>query len=203
MASLMSQQWVYPFRQAPLSRQLPDEAFWSRYLPDSRIVYCNFRGYAGIEKNAAELLELVQKNHPEKVIVDLRQNGGGDYNLGKTFVIDPLRDLPGINKMGHLFVLIGPLTFSAGMVNAAQFRSETAALLVGEPIGEKPNSFQEAREMHLPNTHLIARYSTEKYNFADKGENVIRPDKLVEWDWKSYQAGRDPVLEWVLNYKNN
>ena len=203
MADLMALHWVYPFKQLPLSRQIPDEVFWSRYLPDSRTIYCNFRGYEGIEKNAAGLFHLIKENHPDKVVVDLRQNGGGDYTLGKKFVIDPLRDLPAVNKKGHLFVLIGPFTFSAGMVNAAQFRSETLALLVGEPIGEKPNSFQEAREMQLPNSHLIARYSTEKYSFADISENIIRPDRLVECDWKSYQAGRDPVLEWVLNYKIN
>lgn len=77
----------------------------------------------------------------------------------------------------------------------------------GRQIGESNMALtsrrQEAREMHLPNTHLIARYSTEKYKFVDQGENVIRPDKLLELDWGSYQAGRDPFVEWVLNHKNN
>jgi hypothetical protein len=112
------------------------------------------------------LFDLIKENHPDKVVVDLCQNGGGDYNLG-------------------------------GMVNVAQFGSETHALLVSELIGEKPNSFQ-GREIHLPDSHLIARYSTEKYSFADTSENVIRSDRLVERDWEIYQAGRDPVLEWVL-----
>ena len=133
---------------------------------DSRTGHCNFRGYEGIEKNAANLFDLIKENHPDKVVVDLCQNGGGDYNLG-------------------------------GMVNVAQFGSETHALLVSELIGEKPNSFQ-GREIHLPDSHLIARYSTEKYSFADTSENVIRSDRLVERDWEIYQAGRDPVLEWVL-----
>jgi Peptidase family S41 len=110
------------------------------------------------------------------VVIDLRQNGGGDYTLGKKFVIDPLRDLPRTNKGGHLFVLIGPFTFSAGMVNAAQFRSETAALLVGEPIGEKPNSYQEAREMHLPNTHLIASiFHRKSTNLLTRGKTPSAP----------------------------
>ena len=117
-------------------------------------------------------------------------------------MIDPLRALPNINRKGHLFVLISPYTFSAAMSNAAQFRSTTAAILVGEPIGEKPNSYQEAREMRLPNSHLVARYSTLKYNFVEGTDNVVRPDKEIDRDWKSYLAGRDPVLEWVLAYKN-
>jgi hypothetical protein len=24
------------------------------------------------------------------------------------------------------------------------------------------------------------------------------PDKLIEPDWQSYKAGRDPVMEWIL-----
>ena len=98
-------------------------------------------------------------------------------------------------------MLIGPYTFSAGMANAAQFRFETAAILVGEPIGEKPNSFQEAREMRLPNSHLIARYSTESYSFVEEGENAIRPDQEIDREWNSYKVGRDPVLEWALEYR--
>lgn len=201
MTESMKMQWVYASKELPLYRQRPGDTFWSQYLPDSRTVYCNFRGYQEIEKNARTLLELVKLHHPDKLVIDLRQNGGGDYTQGKKFVIDPIRSLAGINRKGHLFVLIGPYTFSAGMSNAAQFRSETAAILVGEPIGEKPNSFQEAREMRLPNSHLIARYSTEKYTFVNQGENVVRPDKEIRREWTSYRTGRDPVLEWALQYK--
>lgn len=201
MTESMNTRWVHAFKEEPLYQQNPGNPFWCQYLPSSRTAYCNFRGYTDIEKASLVLMELVKLDHPEKVVVDLRQNGGGDFTQGQKFVIDPIRSLSGINKRGHLFVLIGPYTFSAGMANAAQFRSMTAAILVGEPIGEKPNSFQEAREMRLPNSHLLARYSTEKYDFVKNGENVIRPDKQINRDWNSYQAGRDSVLEWVLDYK--
>jgi hypothetical protein len=87
------------------------------------------------------------------------------------------------------------------MSNAAQFRQRTAAMLVGEPIGERPNSYQEAREMRLPNSQLLVRYSTRYYKFAEGDENIIRPDREVVIAWEDYKAGRDPVLEWVLQYK--
>jgi len=35
---------------------------------------------------------------------------------------------------------VSSVTFSAAMNNAAQFRSRTEAILVGQTIGEKPNS---------------------------------------------------------------
>jgi hypothetical protein len=118
-------------------------------------------------------------------------------------IIVPIRDLPEINKKGHLFVLIGPYTFSAGMSNAAQFRSETNAILVGEPIGEKPNSYQESREMRLPNSQWVVRYSTKAYKFVSGSENVVKPDKEIDRSWLEFKAGRDPVLEWVLKYPAN
>ena len=37
------------------------------------------------------------------------------------------------------------------MSNSAHFRYQTNAILAGQQIGEKPNSYQEAREMKLPN----------------------------------------------------
>jgi hypothetical protein len=84
------------------------------------------------------------------------------------------------------------------MSNAAQFHDRTKALLVGQPIGEKPNSYQEAREMVLPNSHWTVRYSIRFYKFAQSNENLIRPGEEIQETWDDYKAGRDPVLEWVL-----
>src|ERR1022692_2809502 len=98
--------------------------------------------------------------NPDKLVIDLRQNSGGDYTVGERWLIHPIRELASINRKGHLFVLVGAVTFSAAMNNAAQFRSQTAALLVGQTIGEKPNSYAEPRNMTLPNSHLTVRYST-------------------------------------------
>jgi len=146
-------------------------------------------------------LSEVKDKNPEKLVMDLRQNSGGDFSQGLTYLIDPIRDLSKINRRGHLFVLIGTSTFSAAMSNAAQFRQRTAALLVGEPIGERPNSYQEAREIRLPNSKLLVRYSTQYYKFAEGDENIIRPERQVVPTWEDYKVGRDPVLDWVLQYK--
>ena len=189
---------VRPFKDPPLFRQRPEESFWYTYLPESKTVYCNFRRYNDLGKYASGLLRLVNEQHPDKLVIDLRQNGGGDYTQGLKHLINPIRDLPAINKKGHLFVIIGPLTFSAAMSNAAQFRSETAAILVGQTIGEKPNSYQEPREMTLPNSRWTVRYSTRYYKFVESGENLVRPDQEIIPTWEDYKAGRDPALEWIL-----
>lgn len=84
------------------------------------------------------------------------------------------------------------------MANAEHFRKWTKAILVGQPIGEKPNSYQEAREMILPNSRWIARYSIPFYRFVRGEENLIRPDKEITETWTDFQTGRDPVMDWVL-----
>ena len=160
-------------------------------------MYYSFRGHENLAANATQLLFGVKQYHPSKLAIDMRFNLGGDYTLGQKYLIDPQRALPEINKRGHLFVLISPYAFSAGMSNAAQFRSETAAILVGQTIGERPNSYQEAREIRLPNSHLIVRVSTQYYKFASGDGNLVQPDKKIDATWENYKPGRDAVLEWV------
>jgi hypothetical protein len=191
--------WTFAFKEPPLFRQRPEENFWYTYLPDSHTVYCSFRGYKDLGQHSKGLFDLINQQHPDKLVIDMRLNGGGDYDEGLKYLVHPIRDLSSINRKGHLFVLVGPTTFSAAMSNAAHFRYQTNAILVGQQIGEKPNSYQEAREMKLPNSHWTVRYSVEFYKFVEVGENVIRPDKEIVPSWEDYRAGRDPVLQWVLN----
>jgi len=192
--------WTDVFKSAPLYLQHPDQPFWYQYLPEASTVYCSFRGYDNLSSRAADLLALVERVRPEKLVIDMRQNGGGDYTVGLRYLIEPISRLSHFNRRGHLFVAIGTNTFSAGMANAAQFRTHTAAILVGQMIGEKPNSFQEAREMRLPNSHLRVRYSTQYYHFVVRGPNAIRPDHELVPTWADYRLGRDPVLAWILHY---
>jgi hypothetical protein len=193
---MRERQWAYV--KPPLFRERPDETFWYTWLPDARTVYCNWRSYKNLREKSQGLLELIEKERPDKLVVDLRQNGGGDYFVGLAQMVGRIRNLKEINRKGHLFVLIGPFTFSAAMSNAAHFRQKTAATLVGLPIGEKPNSYQEARRTTLPNSHLTLSYSVRLYKFVEAGENMIRPDREIETTWADFKAGRDPVLESVL-----
>jgi hypothetical protein len=194
-------EWVWVEKELPLYRQSPGQKAWCKYLSDARTVYCSIRQVRDLGNIEKEMMGMVEREKPDKLAIDLRQNSGGDFNVGLRHLIHPIRELKEINRKGHLFVLIGPGTFSAAMANAAQFRAQTAALLVGETIGEKPNSYQEPRQMNLPNSHWAVRYSTQYYKFVEAGENCIRPDKEAPLLWVDYKAGRDAVLDWVLNYK--
>jgi hypothetical protein len=193
--------WIHAASPLPLAEQPLDGSATCTYLPPANTLYCNVRMILQLEKPSQQMLELIQREHPAKVVIDLRQNGGGDYNLGLQYLIRPLAEDKNINRKGHLFVLIGPDSFSAAMSNAAQFRTMTRAILVGEPIGERPNTYQEPREFTLPNSRLVVRYSTRFYRFANGPENIIAPDKQIVPRWTDYKAGRDDALEWILEQK--
>ena len=192
--------WVRPFSQIRLSDQHPDDSLWCVNVADRAAVYCDFRAYDNLAARSTAMLELISQTTPDRLVIDLRDNGGGDYTVGERKLIDPIRGLAALNRRGHLFVLIGSQTFSAAMNNAAQFRLQTAATLVGETIGEKPNSYQEPRALTLPHSKLVVRYSTRWYAFMPSGPNVVEPDVPIAPSWADYAAGRDPALDYALSH---
>lgn len=178
----------------PLWERRPDEPFWMRQWPASGTLYVNFRGYRGLAANAAALGRALDEMRPLRLVIDMRDNGGGDYTLGRELLIPEIVRRPWINRRGALYVLVGRYTFSAAMVNAADFRSMTQAILVGEPIGEKPNSWQESRRFYLPNSGLPVGVSTLFYRFAPEGVEAIEPDIYAPPTLRDWARGDDPAM---------
>jgi hypothetical protein len=172
--------------------------FWCKALAEAHAVYCDWTGYNGLSGAAKAMWTLIAQTKPDKLILDMRDNGGGDNTVGAAVLVDPLKARADLNRKGRLFVLIGPLTFSAAMNNAAQFQDSTNAILVGQTIGEKPNSYQEPRQFHLPNSHLAVRVSTQWYQFRKSGPNVVAPDQAITPAWTDVKARRDAALDWIL-----
>ena len=95
---------------------------------------------------------------------------------------------------------ISQITMSApqSMTASVKFADETKATLVGQTIGERPNSYQEPRQFRLPHSHLVVRASTLFYSFRKSGENAVRPNMEIVPTWRDFTSGGDPVLDWVL-----
>jgi hypothetical protein len=186
------------YSDAALRFQRMDQPFWCQTMDERRVIYCAWRSYQQLDENAKAMFALIDQTHPQKLVVDMRDNGGGDNTVGEAQIVKPIAARPDLNATGHLYVLIGPETFSAAMNNAAQFQDDTHAITVGETIGEKPNSYQEPRQFRLPNSHLVVRVSTLFYTFRKTGENAVRPNKEIIPTWDDVKSGHDPVLEWVL-----
>jgi hypothetical protein len=189
-------------KEQPLYRQKLGEPFWFTHLPESQTTYVSFRRYASLGDHAKQLFAFIDSHPTKRLVIDLRQNGGGDFTEGRKHLIAPIAKRAGLNQRGRLFVIVGRTTFSAAMVNAIDFRKETNAILVGEPIGERPNSYSENDEMTLPHTRLVLSYSTRYYKFLDEDAPAVLPDQRIDPDWPAFLAGRDPVMEWILSQSN-
>lgn len=195
--------WLTPYKNAPLRLKNEDAPFFFENLPDAKTVYVNFRWYPRrpeFAKFSKQLFDFVDKTQPEKIVFDFRANGGGDYTRGRDFFVKQLKERKKYLEKGRLFALIGRVTYSAGMVNAADFRSDLGAILVGEPSGARPVGYMEGRSFKLPNSRLSVGVSINLDKFAAVDTPGIAPDKLIEPDWISFLAGRDSALEWILAY---
>lgn len=199
--STENRKWIYPYKTAPLWLSREDRPLAYTFLPESKTVYVQFQSYLRRKefKNFSdELFAFLDKNEISKLVFDLRLNGGGDFVRGRDFFIKPLKERLNLTKKGKLFVIAGRRTFSAGMSNAADFRNELGAILVGEPTGQKPNGYSENRNFKLPNSHLDFSVSTQIYKFADADTIGLIPDRLIEPDWQIFKTGRDTALEWIV-----
>lgn len=187
----------------PLPFQHPEDALWFTYLADSKTVYVNFRSYQDLQTQSARLWEYVGRHQVERLIFDMRWNQGGNYTKGREHLIYKLIFLPALNRAGHLFVITGRGTFSAGMTNITDFRRETEAILVGEPTGARPNGYQENHLFTLPLSKLRFSCSKLKYRFQPDSEtDAVFPDQRIDPDWQLFSAGKDAALQWILTRPN-
>jgi hypothetical protein len=134
----------------------------------------------------------------DRVIVDLRWNGGGDFTRGREFVLDEIRKRDRWLRPGAFYVLTGRRTFSAAMVNTVDFKRAAGAILVGEPTGARPNSYSETGFFQLPHTGVQATVSICRYEAWPEDVPGVPPDRLIPPAWADYRDGRDAALEWIL-----
>ena len=187
-------EWKIAAANPPLYRRRTNEGFWFEWLPDAKTVYVNWRNYENLRAQSRELWSFVDTHPVEKIAIDIRQNGGGDYHVGRKYIVDELAQRSKLRG----YVITSARTFSAALKNAIDFRQVAKATLVGETIGERPNSYSENDEFRLPHSKLHVSYSTRFYEFLPNDNGLVTPDKEILPTWADWVAGRDPVLEWIL-----
>jgi hypothetical protein len=191
--------WVATTIDTPLYQRTRGAPLWFQPLAHDSCVYVAFNGYTHLARYTGALWRYVDHHPGTTLVVDLRRNGGGNYFTGRHHMVSPARARLASGKLRAMYVLIGNSTFSAAMANATDFRKQCRATLVGEPIGERPNSYSERRLMELPHSGLVISYSVRYYKFQDSDEPpTVMPDVSIEPSWEDFRAGRDPLLDWVL-----
>jgi len=185
-----------------LFRKHQDAYYWYEYLPDTKALYVQYNRCANdpqqpFSEFTKTLFEFADAHAIERTIVDLRLNGGGNSTVIAPLIAG-LRSRRALSTRGHLYALIGRATFSSGLLAAISFRNDLKAILVGEPVGEKLNSYGEVRELTLPNSQVVVQYSTKFFKIASGDPETYEPDITVPRSLAEALAGRDPALEAAL-----
>jgi hypothetical protein len=177
------------------------EAYWFEYLPQAKVLYiqynaCQEQDTLPMNDFAAQVAQALKANPVERLVVDLRMNGGGNSD-----VIKPLFKViveSSLNQKGKLFVLIGRETFSSAVLNMVDFARQSQATFVGEAAGGSPSHFGEVRSFILPNSGVKVRYSCKHFVAQGYENESFSPDVPISVTYADYAAGRDPVLEYVI-----
>jgi len=172
-----------------------DERIWWRFLEDSKTLYVQYNEVMSTGSAADDILARVAQGGVERVVVDLRNNGGGDnHTYGQ--LLEALQD-PLIDRPGRLIVLIGRLTFSAAGNFATEVDAKTDAVFVGEAMGSSPNMYGDVRRSPLPTIGLDVYIASTYHQMstADDPRITIEPDAAVPYSSDDYFSDRDPQLE--------
>ena len=179
--------------------------YWFKELKEEEAIYFQYNRCFNSEepfKDFNHRMWSVYEANPtgyDKLIVDLRYNGGGDGTLHKDFLTEVIKH-PEINKRGHLFIITGRETFSAGSKLIAEMLAYTNAITVGEPAGPI-NWFSDTEQLVLPSggmgtIHISRMYWQYGHPYDNKG--YLSPEFPVQVSFKDYSTGKDKALELIL-----
>jgi hypothetical protein len=195
----------------PFYLQESDLLFRMSRLPEMEALYVQFRSHRGTDAQPIEpfvdrVEAEIRTNAPKNMIVDLRHDSGGNAD----HTIETMR-LIGDSVKGRIYILIGPYTFSAGIVTAAVLKCSAGAraVLVGEEVGDRLRWWSEGRNVRLPNSgyrlhvsdglwDLVNGCAEDEHCYGDRfGAKVgsLTPDLPAGITARSWMAGEDPGLE--------
>lgn len=191
----------------PLYMKNEAKNYWFEYLKDNKTLYINYKRVLNDPADSLKyfckrLDEFINSNDIERTVIDIRNNGGGNNATCQPFV-NLISNNKKVNQKGKLFIIIGRQTFSAASYLTTKLEFNTKAIFAGEPTGASPNHYGDNRPLILPNSKVEVRLSSIFWqnSFPVDKRKSTDPQIKVELSSADYFAGKDPVLEAVLNYK--
>jgi len=138
----------------------------------------------------------ILENNPEKIILDLRNNLGGDSSLFSP-ILSVLKAYKRANNP-RIYCLINRRIFSSGVLNTYDIKHKLKAILVGQPTGQGVNHYGEIKKIILPNSKIEIQYSSKYFKLVDDDSHNIFPDVLIEPTITDIMSGKDPVLDYCM-----
>lgn len=194
--------------ETPLYLKHLDKIYYFEYLPEQKTVYVR---HSQIQDDPSEniptfydrLFEFIESNDVERLVLDVRLNGGGNNYKNKPIITGIIRTEK-INKVGNLYVIIGRRTFSACQNLVNELSNYTNAIFIGEPTSENINFYGDNNRVELPNSKIPAYLSFAWWQDKPQweGKEWLAPHISVDMSFEEFKTNKDPVLETALLFKD-
>ena len=187
---------------SPLYLRHASEPYWLRVLARQRVVYLKYNHClhlpdTGFQRLAARALAVLRAHPAYRLVVDLRDNlGGDDRPFGA--LLSGIWSEPAINRRGRIFALINDFTASSAAIDAGSLRQTTNALLIGQQVATPITEFGNSRMLRLPHYGVLIDVTTADINPVHTRNGI--PDIAVSPTLRDWLAGLDPVLAEALAY---
>jgi tetratricopeptide (TPR) repeat protein len=185
----------------PLYLKNLDKIYYYEYLKDKKTVYVRHSqimddSIQPIPEFYKEVFDFIDKNEVEKLILDVRLNGGGNNYKNKPIVTGVIANKK-INQPGKFVVIIGRRTFSACQNLVNELHTYTNAIFIGEPTAENINFYGDNSPVTLPNTKMNAYLSFAWWQDKPQWENrpSLDPQIATGMTFEQYRTNQDPAME--------
>ncbi len=202
-------EWLGARKQegSPLYLKHLEKVYYFEHLEDEKAVYVRHSGIRNDPSESTEdfykrVFNYVEENDVQKLILDVRLNGGGDNSLNKTIVQGIMRSSK-LQDVGSLYVIIGRRTFSACQNLVNQLDNYTNCVFVGEGTAENINFWGDSQRITLSNSKLpvYLSYAWWQDKAAWSNAEGTVPMVPVDISYAQYSQNEDPVLEAALNFQ--
>ncbi|MFN8305206.1 MAG: hypothetical protein U0T79_00405 [Ferruginibacter sp.] len=190
----------------PLWRKEPNAYRYMEYLAPSKTLYVRHSvtlndGSQSIASFFANMADFIDKNDVQRLILDIRMNGGGNNYLNKP-IINSIVASRKINQKGKFFCIIGRRTFSAAQNLVNELEKYTEVTFAGEPTSENVNFYGDTKTEVLPNSKLEANLSWLWWQNLDPRDRrkATSPELAADMRFVDYARNEDPVLKLIQEY---
>jgi len=187
----------------PLSRQHEDKFYWFTVVPEHHAIYFQFnlvinQDTESLADFAARLASALGQPGINRLIIDLRNNTGGDNTLLRPLLTAIFRSK--VNRRGGILAITGPTTFSAAQNFVNRLENYSEVIYIGEPTAENVNFYGDPAEFTLPHSHMKGAVSQLWWQDKDPRDKrtATFPEVALSSTFQDYLAGLDPVLQFAL-----
>ncbi|MGL5732149.1 MAG: hypothetical protein ACRCX5_13655 [Bacteroidales bacterium] len=169
---------------------------WNRELEEQYGNQELAKNYPSFEEWKRKVYTNLDSLNVDKIVFDVRFNGGGNSLPGKT-LIDGFSKYVSKNPELKFYVVLGRNTFSSGILNALNFKQYENVVFVGESTAGSPNHYGEVRSFKALPLGIEINYSTKYFKHTDDPANTFNPDIQLESTFEEWISGKDPILDWI------